>query len=89
MNRIVKTLVAIVAGSAVVLIPASSLSRSYGTTLQPALSRDCSTFQIKNYVPQPPQQDKKEPAQTAYLNLIGAFGNSDIKIYKLPKTYIP
>lgn len=89
MGKIVKSLVAIIAGAAVVLVPAGSLSRSYGTALQPALSGDYSTVQIKNYAPPLPKQKKKEePAQTAYFNLKGAFGRPDVKLERLIESYI-
>ena len=89
MGKIIKSLVVIVAGVVVVFVPAGSLSRSYGTTLQPALSGGYSIVQIKNYVPPLPKQDKKEePIQTAYRNLVGAFGRPDVKLERLIESYI-
>jgi len=84
-----ETLIAIIAGAAVVLVPAGSLSRSYGTTLQPPLSGDYALVQITKYVPPPPKQKKKEePTRTAYFNLKGAFGRPDVKFEELIKSYI-
>ena len=88
MGRIIKSLVAIVAGAAVILVPAGSLSRSYGAILQPTSPSDYGIVLIKNYVPQPSQQDKKEPIQTAYRNLVGAFGRPDAQLEKLLRNYL-
>lgn len=88
MRKIVKSLVAIIAGAVVVLVPADSLSRSYGTTLHPALSGDYGSAQIKNYAPPLPNQKKKEePTETAYFNLKGAFGRPNVKLERLTESY--
>ncbi|MBI2650632.1 hypothetical protein HYX04_04950 [Candidatus Woesearchaeota archaeon] len=88
MHKIVKSLVAIIAGAAVVLVPAGSLSRSYGATLQPPLSGDYAIVQIRKYVPPLPKQNKKEePTQTAYFNLKGAFGRPNVKLEGLMESY--
>lgn len=88
MVKIVKSLVAIIIGAAVVLVPAGSLSRSYGTPLQHTLSGDYSTVQIKNYAPPPPKQKKKEePTSIAYFNLKGAFGRPNVKLEGLTESY--
>ncbi|MBI2658338.1 hypothetical protein HYX08_06630 [Candidatus Woesearchaeota archaeon] len=83
MDRITKSLVALVAGAAVVFIYATSAGannnlasfsvQSYGT-------------QFKNYTA-PAKQKEEKPLQTAHLNRKGVFGKPDTGLENLAGYY--